>query len=1003
MPYSKLAPLAYSDLTYDADQAHPFLLGKRATRTKDDDEGVSPTNDRPLISLTLRASKRATHTNDNDDTVSPEGGGNGELDAAISLIRRCVVRADDDVDDVSPTSDGDRQLNAPSVLRRKLAVRTDDDDDDMSPARGSDGQLDAAIDLICKRPARVENDDDDVCPTSSGDDQLDAALVFLRRRAARTIDDDDDVSPTSDDDSQLVYLSIRANPASRGASIIPEDDNDVAPTCGGDEQLAVSPSVLAKRAAGALDDDDDVSPTSGGDGEIMAAPVRRGRGNKSGSVAQDLDDSMGENYSKNEARLQQAQAKLQEAEERLKQADLKLMLCEADEGSLGVLLSESTESSRRKGTQATGAAAEALRAERLLRARQHLGAEQARRQMASVVARARLETATASLAEADTETIAATQAEKEAADASADAWAQVHLARVRKSKVRQRAEAEALAAQQCKEEKARLAQARAIMEEAQAHLQHMSIELKVCESDERVLDKLLSTGTTESERMESERTSPPGGGGDGKLMSPRASRVSHASPLVRRGCGSKAGSAAADVDDEISLSVDDTGAGIQSFGRGGVKEGSHRTASMEAMRSERLARARGRLGAERVRREVALAQTERQREAASAAAKARLDAATAQLVEAEAEEAKAAQEEKETADACASAWSQVHMERVRSFPRGTAAQRAEMETRAARERAQEEARLQLARSKLKGARERLRQTEKELTLCKTEETALREAEERALRALDGSDPAPSCQQGASSVTSAEIVVEPGSSRGEIDSYDEPGPEVDQVLRLEMEARSRLEAKEAKEAKREERLQRARGRLGAERARREKAEAEVNARVKAKARGGASDLGWSPVALRSPTEIVSGLGPVQQRHSPIPPRSNPKSTSPPPMMRTDAGVWSPEEAQVASPETAISTPPLALAAQRPTLKPRSKLSLKGQTGGSRRRVAVVPSLVSCTHETPDRQGPSGRTVIIPNSALAAQRWLSNAVELVSSRRESAVKEDDANQTTLVARV
>ena len=48
----------------------------------------------------------------------------------------------------------------------------------------------------------------------------------------------------------------------------------------------------------------------------------------------------------------------------------------------------------------------------------------------------------------------------------------------------------------------------------------------------------------------------------------------------------------------------------------------------------------------------------------------------------------------------------------------------------------------------------------------------------------------------------------------------------------MEARSRTEAKEAKAAEREERLQRARGRLGAEHARREKAEAETNAVVKA---------------------------------------------------------------------------------------------------------------------------------------------------------------------------
>ena len=926
---------------------------------------------------------------------------------------------------MSPARGSDGQLDAAIALICKRAARTGDNFDDVRPTSSGDGQLDAAIALIRKRIARVDDDDDDVCPMSGGDDQLDAALVFLRRRAARTSNDDDDVSPTSDDDGQLVYLSVRANPASQRAKIIPEDDDDLAPTCGGDGQLAVSPSVLAKRAARVADDDDDISPTSGGDGEIMAAPVRRGRGNKSGSVAPDLDDSMGAKYSENEARLRQAQAKLQEAEERLKQSELELMLCEADERSLGVLLSESTESSRRKGPQATGAAAEALRAERLLRARQHLGTEQARRQMASVVAKARLGTATARLAEADMETIAATQAEKEAADASANAWAQVHLARVRKSKVRQRAEAEARAAQQRKEEEARLAQARARMEEAEGHLQHLEIELKLCESDERVLDRLLSKGTAESDRMESERTSSPMGGGDGELMSPHAARVSRVSPLVRRGGGSKSGSAAADVDDEISISVDDTGAGVQSFGRGGAKEGSNR-ASTEAMRSERLARARERLGAERARREVALAQTETQREAASVAAKARLDAAAAKLVEAEAEAAAAAQEEKEAADASASAWSQVHMERVRSFPRGTAASRAEEQTRAARERAQEEVRLQLARTKLKGAQERLRQTEKELALRKTEETALREAEEKALRALDGTDPTPSCQQESPSVTSEETMVILGSSHGEIDSSDEPGPEVEPVLRLEMEARSHLEAKEAKEAKREERLQRARGRLGAERARREKAEAEANARVKAKARGGASDLGWSPVALRSPTEIVSGLGPVQRRYSPTQPRSNPRLTSsssspgsplrPPPMMRKDGEIWSVGEAQAASPDTAISTSPSALTAQRSTLKPRSTLSLMGSIGGARRRVAVVPSFVSCTHEPPDRRGLASSRILgggagisshnsgeTPDSALAAQRWLSTAIEQLSSRRESEGGGDDANQTTLVARV
>ena len=854
-------------------------------------------------------------------------------------------------------------------------------------------------------------------PTSDGDGQLNAPSVPRRKRAARTNDDDDDVSPTGNDDEQFVHLSVRANPPSRHASIVPGNNDDVAPTCDGDGQLVVSLSVLAKRAARVDDDDEDISPRSGGDGEIMAAPVRRGRGNKSGSMAPDSDDSMGAKYAENEARLRLAQAKLQEAEERLKQSELELLLCEADEISLGVMLSESTERSC-KGPQATGPAAEALRAERLLRARQHLGTEQTRRQMASVVAKARLETATARLAEADMETVAAAEAEKEAADASANAWAQVHLTRVRKSKVRQRAEAEARAAQQRKEEEARLAQAREIMEEAEASLQHLSIELKLCESDERVLNRLLSMGTTESE---SERTSSPmDGGADGEFMSPRAPRVSSASPLVRRGCGSRSASLAADVDDEISFNAYNAGADSESFGRGGANMGSNPTASTVAMRSERLARARERLGAERARRAVAVAQTETQREAASAAAKARLDAAAAKLVEAEAEATAAAQEEKEAADASASAWSQVHMERVRSFPRGTAAQHAKEETRAARERAQEEARLKQARAKMKGAQERLRQTERELTLCKTEERALRCAEERALRALD---PVPSRQQGSPSATSEEIVLELGSSRGEIDSPNGAGPDVDPVLCLEMEARSCLEAKVAKEAKREERLQRARGRLGAERARRDKAEAEANARVEAKARGGASALGWSPVALRSPTEIISGLGRVQRRDSPITPRSKPRSTSspstsspstssplrPPPMVREDGEILAAGEAQAASPDTAVSTSPLALTAQRATLKPRSTLSLMPSINGSRRRIAVVPTLVSYTHEPRDRRGlvprrmlggdaGSGKTIIIPDSALQAQRWLSTALEQFSSRRESTRESNNEEDVT-----
>ena len=57
------------------------------------------------------------------------------------------------------------------------------------------------------------------------------------------------------------------------------------------EALDRTPS-LCKRATRVDDDDDDVAPTSGGDGETMAAPVRPGSGDKSGSVAADVDDCL---------------------------------------------------------------------------------------------------------------------------------------------------------------------------------------------------------------------------------------------------------------------------------------------------------------------------------------------------------------------------------------------------------------------------------------------------------------------------------------------------------------------------------------------------------------------------------------------------------------------------------------------------------------------------------------------------------------------------------------
>ena len=769
----------------------------------------------------------------------------------------------------------------------------------------------------------------------------------------------------------------------------------------------------------------------------MSAPVRRGRGNKSGSVAADVDDEMDARYVEEEAHLRQALAKLQEAQEELKLSELDFLLCEADDRSLGVLLSKSTESNG-QGPRAAGRAlgvrgeaeeassvVEALRAERLLRARRHLSAEQVRRKMASVVAKARLQAATAQLNEADIETVAAAQAEKEAADASANAWAQVHLTRVRKSKVRQRAEAVAQAVRQRAEEEERLLQAHAKMEQAHAHLKHLELELVLCEADERALDGVLSEST------EPRRTSwSPTSGGDRGLMA----------PPVWRGLIS----AVVDVDDEMSLDTDDIGAGVGVGGNGPDQAKEVPSGATEARQLERLTRARGQLGVERARREAALAQTVKQREVASAAARTQLEAAAAQLIKAKAEVTTAAHEEKEAVDAAAKAWSQVHTTLVRT---GTAAQRAEAEARAAGERAQEEARLQQAKATLEGAEKRLRQTERELALCEAEARSLREAEETAA----------------------------GSH-------------------LEMEARSRLEAKEMK---RRERLRRARGQLGAQQVRHiaspdiasaeakvrheaastasmarleaavaqlVEAEAKVTSAAQAQRKaaealfepwvhleeeeeGGAaaqgaeakarvaqalaeeeaqakldtaqerlqqtarelavceadarafqlipspafmsppfppqrpeaSRPGWSPLALRTPSEIISGLSPVQRRGSPMNTRSlSTQSTGSP-----SSSCLPPRPPHTATPSR------------------RSTVSLMGSMG-SRRRVAVVPSFVSCQHEPTDRQGSgssgprpvAAQPPITPASALAAQRWLSDTMQEFEDKEA-----DDLNRTVL----
>ena len=612
----------------------------------------------PTITASKGARKAAERVNDDDDDIPPEGAGDGELDAAIALVHR-------------------------------RAARTDGDDDDVSPTRDDDGQLEAAIALICKRIARVDDDDDDFCLRSGSDGQLDAALAFVRRRAARTIDDDDDISPTSDGDGEILAASLCRGRGNRSGSVAPDlygnmganymenderrrqapvgpirkraalidgDDDDVPPSSGTDAQLDAAIALIRKRAARVDDDDDDVQPTSGGCGEVMAAPVRRGRGNKSAPV--DVNDSINASIdpmdalfqvhlqrvrnsaasgpgtaeqraqasaraarqrAEEEARLQQAQANVSVLQEQMKQAELKLALCEADERALDGLLSRT---SRRKSTrQSTRPAvhSDADRvAERLLRARKNLSNEQARRQEALAVARTRMEAAAVQLIEVEAEAVAATQAEKEAADASANAWAQVHLARVRKSKARRHAEMDAHAARQAEEVEVYTQQAQARLDEAKKRLAQSEVELALCEADERALDTLFSevmeadslvrrlSESTESEHNATERLD---------ASEPDDNDENDAPPTAcgdaAPGRGKRSTSVAAGQDQDNDMSPN---AGIASKATE-ASSGVIRFPSRQ--RSERLARARervrGRLGAERAQREAALAQAGRSR------------------------------------------------------------------------------------------------------------------------------------------------------------------------------------------------------------------------------------------------------------------------------------------------------------------------------------------------------------------------------------------------------
>ena len=299
--------------------------------------------------------------------------------------------------------------------------------------------------------------------------------------------------------------------------------------------------------------------------------------------------------------------------------------------------------------------AEALRRERLLRARQHLGTEQARRQTALAVAKVRMEAAATQLIEMEAETVAATQAEKEAADASANAWAQVHLAaasqaqvhmaRVRKSKARRHAEVDALAARKSEVDVEVLTrQARAKLDAAKERLVQSEVELALCEADEKALDELLTESMESlvrrpSESTESERVAPE----QQKLAAPPEGDENDASPtscgdgkllvMTAPGHGDRSTSVAADQVDEESFDAADILAAYRERGRKvnsnneatEASSGEVRSASrLQAGGSERLTRARenarGRLDAERARREAAEAaeaQTGRSRSRAS--------------------------------------------------------------------------------------------------------------------------------------------------------------------------------------------------------------------------------------------------------------------------------------------------------------------------------------------------------------------------------------------------
>ena len=851
------------------------------------------------------------------------------------------------------------------------AARADCDDDCASPA--NDGHrrelvtiLPSHDALVTKRAARTSDDDDDVCPASGSDRRSMASPATPRTPAALIADDDDDVSPESHDGGQL----ITPRTLTQRAGYAFDDDDDVCPASGGDRQSMASPVRLRQPALPVADDDDDVCPSRCAEEEavdafaealVQAQLVRNSAAPGTVTVAQraEAEARVVRERAKDEARLHKTQARLDEAQERLQKAEVELAMCEADERAMNAALSESTGPSRQGSTLPTGAyyPRSGEPCEALLRARRHLSAEKARRQTASAEAMGRLQaatvhldTATAQLSEADTELIAAARVEQELADASASVWAQVHLARVRAGKERQRAEAEARAMAQRAKEEVRQQQAKERLDEAQERLRQSELELAVCEVDEKALDALLSE-LSEPEPTETEPISTYAqASGGGEVMAPP---VSQGPSSVRTPYGSS--SAAADVDDEMSLDADDVGVELSSVGRNVTK-------------AERVANARQQLAAEQARREAALAQTERQRETALEAARARLQAASAQLAQIASEAIVAAQEEKEAAEAAARAWSQVHTVHERT---GTATQRAAVEASAARQRAEEEARLLQAKAKLAEVQRRLRQTERELALCNAEERALNEPmmanktlPENTRSSRQRSHPV---TRNLLSVTE-EIVVEI-ESVGRI-STSSPG-ETPKQHAAELERGKIISRPEAKQAKRVERLQRARRQLEAERARGRKAGlAEGRARHEdapaasmARVETATAQLAEAEVEATAAAQAVTGA--VLEVSESARVTSGTASLSPP-----LAGAWDGRGSRMRVSEIQQSRVAVAAQSHPPNGARRTSLSLV-----SRRRVVVDPSSASCTQQPSDRRGsPRGKSP----AQFQAQQWLSTAL-------------------------